>query len=370
MNTCRSAESRSRCASRLCRSRVQLGEHIVQQQRRLGVAGQPKAGDLDQLQRDRRAALLAGRAVVSQPSAAHLEHQIVAVRSDRGQRRGRGHRPAIGPAPRPTPPGRPARRAPVPERRTAALAQALAARRRTARRAWATHSRRERTSAAPAAARASLNARAMSEPALPQGAVPLRQRRPVAGERPQIAAIRQREHPVQVLTPLRGRSRCQPHVRREKGHREPVTHRVGETADFLAVHRDPLLPRRVGGAHRASGAAGRCEARPQSPAARAAPARRWRPGRTGTGPGSRSPRAGWSCPARWRPAAPAQARGSRSPDRRGSDSPGPPAVGSALANVDHPARGAAPIAQLVNAVDLHLERLPGMPERREGEAKR
>ena len=165
---------------------------------------------------------------------------------------------------------------------------------------------RAATISAPAAASGGSNAQASSGRPLPQRAVPLGQRRPVRGQRPEIAAIGQRQQPVEILPAERRGSRGELHVAREEDDREPASDRIGQ----------PLRTRR----RRAGSASGDRRAgipprgcRPALPRrrpphgsrSRRSPPLPDRPLRetSGTGPGSRPPRGSWSCPARWRRAA-------------------------------------------------------------------
>ncbi|HSM17144.1 MAG TPA: hypothetical protein VK845_09150 [Gemmatimonadales bacterium] len=65
--------------------RVQLRKHVVQDQGRLGSRRLGKRGELDQLQRDCGAPLLAGGAVLPERPSVELEYQIVAMGPDRGR---------------------------------------------------------------------------------------------------------------------------------------------------------------------------------------------------------------------------------------------------------------------------------------------
>ena len=67
-----------------------------------------------------------------------------------------------------------------------------------------------------------------------------RQRRSVAGQGPEVSAIGQREQPVQVLPPERGRSRRELHVAGQEHHRQPTADRLGQPLRLGAVEEDPL----------------------------------------------------------------------------------------------------------------------------------
>ena len=279
---------------------VELGEDIVQQQRRLGSARRPERDQLDELERHRGAPLLAGGSEFPERPAAELEDQVVAVRTDGG------HPARLIPWERqleragPGPALRQSVRRPVPEPVPRRLAQTVELGGELLRAAAAQRWRvaddfrardRERR----------VEGSGQIDAALAQRAVPLCQRAAVAYERPQISPVRQREQAVEVLPPLRRRPGRQADIVGKKGDREPRSYRVGQPiglppsiSDPLApagddTRRPPSLPRHRRARPPRPGSRGRRTGRPPGPARRET---------SGTAPGSRWPRAGSSCPGR------------------------------------------------------------------------
>jgi hypothetical protein len=60
--------------------RIQLGKHVIQHERWLCTIGLGQGAELEELERDHRTPLLAGRAVLPERPPADLESEIVAVR--------------------------------------------------------------------------------------------------------------------------------------------------------------------------------------------------------------------------------------------------------------------------------------------------
>jgi hypothetical protein len=54
--------------------------------------------------------------------------------------------------------------------------------------------------------------------------------------------IGQGQQPVEVVAAVGRRSRGEPHVRRQKRHRQPTAYRVGQPLGLLAIHQNPLAP--------------------------------------------------------------------------------------------------------------------------------
>ena len=160
-----------------------------------------QSGDLDELERYRRAALLPGRA-----EGPETRPPISSTRSSR-----------CGPTvvmPRAAIPGRAAASARLPARCVGQLRLAPVAERapprsprprarpRNAMRPRAAHPIRAADHCAPAFASGAVERLRHLGPPLPQRAVPLGQRGPVCGQRTQIAPVGKREHPIEILPAL------------------------------------------------------------------------------------------------------------------------------------------------------------------------